>query len=63
VYLSCYQVLRAAGDSRAGDSLEAAYMLLRQRADRVAGSGARRDFLERVPSHRALAEAWGAAQP
>jgi class 3 adenylate cyclase/tetratricopeptide (TPR) repeat protein len=63
VYLSCYQALRAAADARAGDTLAVAYTRLQERAARISDAGARQVFLARVPSHRALAEAWQAAQP
>jgi hypothetical protein len=59
--LSSYQVLRAAGDARAGNVLASAHGLLQERASRIADQSARRAFLEQVPSHRALAEAWAAS--
>jgi len=54
VYLSCVRVLRAQRDERAEPLLQRARALLAERAARIEEEHARRAFLERVPSHRAL---------
>lgn len=61
VYLSCYELLRDAGDVRAGPLLEQAYALLTHRAARL-DEGERRTYLENVPWNRAIVEAWRAHQ-
>ena len=54
VFLTCYQVLHAAGDPRAEAVLSAARALLCSRAARIADESLRRAFLEQVPAHRAI---------
>jgi class 3 adenylate cyclase/tetratricopeptide (TPR) repeat protein len=54
VFLTCHRVLRAAADERAGTLLPRARAMLLERAARIGDEGARRVFLERVPSHREL---------
>ena len=57
-YLTCVQVLRAAGDPRQRAVLAAAHELLLQQAARIGDDQVRRSFLENVPVHREiLAEA------
>jgi tetratricopeptide (TPR) repeat protein len=56
IYLTAYQVLRAADDSRAGPLLERAMWELRAQAQAIEDEAARRSFLENVPWHRTLAE-------
>ena len=58
VYLTCYQVLQAAADDRAKRILHTAHTLLQERAGHIPETSLRRSFLERVPSQRALLEAW-----
>jgi predicted ATPase len=54
VYLTCYQVLRASGDTRAAPVLQSAFDLLTTRAEAIPDPHKRQRFLERVPVHRAL---------
>jgi tetratricopeptide (TPR) repeat protein len=56
VYLTCYQVLQANDDARAGGVLRTAYRLLQERAVRIDDERLRRSFLEKVPSHRELVQ-------
>ena len=58
VYLTCYRVLRANGDSRAQDILEAAHSLLQEGAARIGDEGERRSFLENVAAHREIVGAY-----
>jgi len=59
-YLTCYQVLRAAGDRRAPALLDVAYGILQEHAAR-APENLRRSMLENVPDHRELVREWEAA--
>lgn len=61
IYLTCYQVLQAGHDPRAGQILRTACARLRERADHITDEGLRRSYLEYVAAHRALllAEAEG----
>ncbi len=54
VYLTCYQVLRACGDGRAGEVLATAQAALIERAARIGDEEMRHSFLEDVPHHRAI---------
>jgi predicted ATPase/class 3 adenylate cyclase len=58
VYLTCYRVLEADGDARAGEVLTTAYDLLQERAVRIEDEAMRRSFLENVDAHRELIAAW-----
>jgi class 3 adenylate cyclase/tetratricopeptide (TPR) repeat protein len=58
VYLTCYQALQASDDPRAAQILAVAYQQLRSRADRIADPAARRRFLENIPYHRQILDAW-----
>jgi tetratricopeptide (TPR) repeat protein len=58
IYLTCYQVLRANGDPRAGEVLEAAYHLLQERAAKIDDEELRRSFLENVKANREIVAAW-----
>lgn len=58
VYLTCYRVLLAHQDLRAGDILNFATTLLQERATKIANEELRRSFLEQVSAHREIAEAW-----
>jgi tetratricopeptide (TPR) repeat protein len=60
VYLTCYEVLRAARDVRAPAILDAAHALLHERAARIPDETTRRSFLEQVPYHRQLTAIWAA---
>jgi class 3 adenylate cyclase/tetratricopeptide (TPR) repeat protein len=57
IYLSCHQVLSAAGSPRAAEFLERAHEMLMQRAQPLA-EAERETFLGNVPSHRAIVAAW-----
>ncbi|MCB0115540.1 MAG: tetratricopeptide repeat protein, partial [Caldilineaceae bacterium] len=54
IYLTCYNVLAVAGDSRAGAVLDEARSLLRDRATRISDVVLRRAYLEAVPTHREI---------
>lgn len=62
VYLTCYRVLRAAGDPRAPGLLETAHGLLLSRAGRIEDDARRRLFLESVRAHRELEAEWRSRQ-
>ena len=63
IYLTCYQVLRLAGDPQAEQILETAFNLLQEQASRISDQTYRNLFLENVPWHREIMSAWEAAQP
>ena len=54
LYLTCYRVLQAVQDARAGSILKAAHTLLHQRASYIADETTRQMFLNNVPYHREL---------
>lgn len=56
--LTCFQVLEAAGDPRAGEVLDAAMAELQAQADRISDPAARRGLLDNVPHHREIVAAW-----
>lgn len=58
VYLTCYQVLHAAGDTRAKDLLETAYALLQEQAAKISDDAMRHSFLYNVPYHREIVAMW-----
>jgi hypothetical protein len=58
IYLTCYQVLKAMDDPTADDLLRRAYARLGQWAERIEDTALRRSFLESVPSHCAIVEAY-----
>ncbi|MBN1146890.1 MAG: tetratricopeptide repeat protein [Anaerolineales bacterium] len=63
VYLTCYQVLRAAGDlERAGQALGDGYDLLQKRASLIQDEDLREQFLTNVPFNRDLLTAWEGGQ-
>lgn len=62
IYLTCYQVLRAAQDPRARGMLRTAYALLQGRAARIADAEQRRTFLENVRAHCELAREFALVQ-
>lgn len=61
VYLTCYRVLQAVQDARAGSILKAAHTLLHQRASSIPDETTRQMFLNNVPYHRELETAWRVA--
>jgi tetratricopeptide (TPR) repeat protein len=58
VHLTCYLVLQAAQDSRAEEILALAYWLLQKRAAEIVDERLRRFYLENIPAHRRLAQAF-----
>ncbi len=58
VHLVCHRVLAAAADPRAAPLLQHAHQELTARAGRISDPARRRSFLEAVPHHRQIAEAW-----
>jgi hypothetical protein len=56
--LTCYQVLGAAGDPRAGEVLHRAHTELQRKAARLSQPQARQAFLQLVPHHREIVAAW-----
>jgi hypothetical protein len=58
VALICHQVLAANGDPRAAGVLRQAHESLMARAQRISDEARRRSFLERVPYHRQIVQAW-----
>jgi tetratricopeptide (TPR) repeat protein len=58
VYLSCYQILQAAGNPQADDILETAHALLQEKAQGIQEPALRRTFLEDIPYHREIISAW-----
>jgi tetratricopeptide (TPR) repeat protein len=57
VYLTCYRVLSATRDPRAGEVLAVAYRLLQERAAGITDEALRRAFVEDVASHREIGAA------
>ncbi|MCA9991017.1 MAG: tetratricopeptide repeat protein [Anaerolineales bacterium] len=60
VSLTCYQVLHAAGDAQAETLLAGSYQALQARANAIGDPALRQVFLQQVPAHRALVQAWQA---
>lgn len=58
IFLTCYEVLHAAGDPRAVGVLETAYTMLQDQAAKITDDAMHRSFLENVPYHRAIEAAW-----
>jgi len=54
MFLTCYHVLKAAGDSHAGDVLQTAHTLLMEQAAKIVDETRRRSFLENVAMHREI---------
>ena len=59
IYQTCYRVLRANDDPRAGDVLHTAYHLLQERAAKISDREMRRSFLERIAAHREIRREFG----
>ena len=57
IYLTCYQVLSAAGEARAPIILAQGYALLQEYATQIRGDALRDSFLTHVGTHCALVEA------
>ena len=62
VYLTCYQVLEAAGDPRADELLSHGHAELQEWAARIPDEALRRSYLENVADNLELVRAWEAAQ-
>jgi predicted ATPase/class 3 adenylate cyclase len=60
IYLTCYQVLRLAGDPQAEKILETAFNLLKDQASRIPDQAYRSLFLENVSWHSEVMRAWEA---
>lgn len=58
VYLTCYQVLQAAGDGRAAAILNEAYNLLQERATGIENPALREKYVTAVPFHREIGQLW-----
>ncbi len=58
VYLICSEVLKANGDPRLKDMLEASHQFLQTQAARIKEEEIRRTFLEQIPWNRQLLELW-----
>ena len=56
--LTCFNVLRAASDSRADEVLANAYAELMKQAERITDMPARHGFLHNVPHNREIVAAW-----
>jgi len=54
VYLTCYRVLDAAQDARAGEILKAAGTVLQQRVATIQAPAIRKAYLENVPANRKI---------
>jgi len=63
IYLTCYQVLTAAGDPRAAELLTWAHFLLQEWAANAPDEETRRSFLENVAENREIAREWQRAHP
>ncbi len=57
-YLTCAQVLGAAGDPRAREVLEKGYAELQERAEKITDEALWHSFLENVPYNRELVKLW-----
>jgi tetratricopeptide (TPR) repeat protein len=58
IYLTVYQALAVAKDTRAQEMLEIAHDQLQEQAARLTDEGARRMFREQVPYHHEIVVAW-----
>jgi hypothetical protein len=58
IYSTCYRVLSANGDPRAGETLDAAYHLLQERAATIKDESLRCSYLENIPHHREIIALW-----
>lgn len=62
IWLTCYQVLEAGGDRRAGEVLTAAYDRLMEQRATIHDAALERTFLEHVAAHREIIAAYHAWQ-
>jgi len=58
IYLTCYRVLQASGDTRADEILCYAYKLLQERAANIQDKNLRNSYLNIVPSHKEIMREW-----
>jgi len=58
IYLTCYQVLQAAGDPRADEILTQAHKLLMERAGKITDEAMRTSYLENVAANREIVKAY-----
>lgn len=58
IYLTCYRVLQANHDPRAGEVLATAHRLLQERAAEIVDERLQRLYLENVPAHRDIVRAF-----
>lgn len=56
IYLICCQVLEASADPRSQELLTQAYDLLQEQAKKISDENLRNSFLNKIPSHRKVAE-------
>ena len=54
VYLSCFRILQAWGDERAGGLLDTAQRLLREQVAKMPDEASRQAFLRNIPVNEAL---------
>jgi predicted ATPase len=59
VHVTCHRVLRAQEDPRADELLARAHALLQQRAATITDAALRQTFLQNVPAHQEILQAWG----
>ena len=57
-YLTCVQVLQAAGDPRASEVLEMAFIHIQEMANKIKDPEMRGSFLENVPYNREIVRLW-----
>lgn len=60
VYWTCYQALTVLNDRRAPAMLQQAHTLLQKQVSILPEASMRRSFLENIPYHRAIVDAWRA---
>jgi class 3 adenylate cyclase/tetratricopeptide (TPR) repeat protein len=60
IYYSCYQVLKLNHHPRAGEILEIAFKLIQEQADQILDPKYQNLFLNNIPWHQEIIEAWQA---
>jgi tetratricopeptide (TPR) repeat protein len=58
VYLTCFRILHVSRDPRAKSVLDAAHQILQFQLSKIEDYEHRRMFLEKIPTHRAVAATW-----
>jgi len=56
IYLTCYQVLQAAGDPRADEILTQAHAILMERANKITDEAMRTSYLENVAANKQIVD-------